>query len=360
MLTSLKPKQGSMMMPSRQVYDDRYWVVGGVDTNVNTSGNWAASSGGAGGETVPTSADDVYLDGNSGAGNVTINTTFSCKTFICTGFTGTVNGDSNLDVYGNITLVAGMTWGHSGARIRTLAASTVTCAGHTLNNDFYHRGAGKTVTLQDAMNLGTTKNFVQDRGHVDTNGQTVTCNNWTSNPGASSNLTLGASIINIRTNFTVGTTVVSLDAGTSTIKLGTDTVVSSILNLDVGFTFYNIEYVKDGGTLNITDSFTCNEFKCSGADTPTVVVTAGKTITVTSLDINGISGKLTTLESSSGGSAWNLVDSSGTNTFSYVSFQDCAASGGATFDASDGTNVDVSGNSGINFGGWSPQVIIIA
>ena len=44
---------------------DRYWVGGsGYWTTTNTT-NWSASSGGPGGQSVPTSSDNVYFDLNS-------------------------------------------------------------------------------------------------------------------------------------------------------------------------------------------------------------------------------------------------------------------------------------------------------
>ena len=44
---------------------DRYWVGGsGTWSSLNTS-NWSTSSGGAGGASVPTAADNVFFDVNS-------------------------------------------------------------------------------------------------------------------------------------------------------------------------------------------------------------------------------------------------------------------------------------------------------
>lgn len=40
----------------------RYWV--GVDSNWHLASNWSAISGGVGGAGIPTSSDDVYIDGN--------------------------------------------------------------------------------------------------------------------------------------------------------------------------------------------------------------------------------------------------------------------------------------------------------
>jgi hypothetical protein len=49
----------------------RFWVGGaGTWSSTNTT-NWSATSGGAGGETVPTTTDDVTFDSSSGTGTVT-------------------------------------------------------------------------------------------------------------------------------------------------------------------------------------------------------------------------------------------------------------------------------------------------
>ena len=54
---------------------NRYWVGGTGTWDSTTKTNWSATSGGAGGATVPTSADDVYIDANSGSGTYTITQT---------------------------------------------------------------------------------------------------------------------------------------------------------------------------------------------------------------------------------------------------------------------------------------------
>ena len=67
---------------------DRYWV-GGTDTWDATAGTkWATTSGGAGGAAVPTAADDVFIDANSGVGTLTVTATTGvavCRSLDCTG-----------------------------------------------------------------------------------------------------------------------------------------------------------------------------------------------------------------------------------------------------------------------------------
>jgi hypothetical protein len=51
---------------------DRYWVGGtGTWDNTNTA-NWSATSGGAGGASAPTSADNVFFNASSGSGTCTV------------------------------------------------------------------------------------------------------------------------------------------------------------------------------------------------------------------------------------------------------------------------------------------------
>ena len=74
---------------------NRYWtgaVNGGTGTwDTSNTANWSATSGGAGGASVPTSSDDVFFDANSGAGVCTLgaNVVFRIGNF--TGYTGTVD-----------------------------------------------------------------------------------------------------------------------------------------------------------------------------------------------------------------------------------------------------------------------------
>jgi hypothetical protein len=84
----------------------RYWV-GGTDTWDNTAGTkWALTSGGAGGEPVPTAADTVFFNAASGANTVTIGITAQALTLTMTGFTGTLAfGTNKIQLSGNATTI---------------------------------------------------------------------------------------------------------------------------------------------------------------------------------------------------------------------------------------------------------------
>lgn len=88
---------------------DRYWVGG--TGNRNDSAHWSGTSGGPGGASVPTSADNAFIDSNSGTG------TWDCDVadFYCSNLTisttsmvaggATVPGVSKtIRIYGNLTI----------------------------------------------------------------------------------------------------------------------------------------------------------------------------------------------------------------------------------------------------------------
>ena len=153
---------------------NRYWVGGTASWDGTAGTKWAATSGGAGGQSVPTSADDVFFDAASGVSTVTIATgNTGAKSITCTGFTGTLTGTAAITVSGSVTLVAGMTYSHTGVMTfdgtGTLITAGKTFSGITVN------GSGITLTLGDALNTGvntltvTTGTFNTANFSVNTN-----------------------------------------------------------------------------------------------------------------------------------------------------------------------------------------------
>lgn len=211
----------------------RYWVGGSASWDSTAGTKWATTSGGAGGAAVPTSADSVFFDANSGAVTVTIGGgTVSAASINCTGFTGTLTGTSQIDVYGSFTLVNSMTYTHTGT-VRFLATGTLTTAGKT----FSTLQIQSTVTLGDALNTGT-RSITFTAGGLTTNNYSVNSNTITlSTSGTGKTLTLGSSTVTLTNNFTVTETnpsLVTINAGTSTINVGGTTFNGG------GKTYYNV------------------------------------------------------------------------------------------------------------------------
>jgi hypothetical protein len=61
----------------------RFWVGGSGTWDTSNTTNWSATSGGAGGASVPTSADTVTIDASSGTGTIIVNTNFNIISLTC-------------------------------------------------------------------------------------------------------------------------------------------------------------------------------------------------------------------------------------------------------------------------------------
>lgn len=136
----------------------RFWVGGHpTNNNWNQTGsgttNWSATSGGAGGASVPGASDDVTFDG-AGGGNstATISATITVLSFTVTGgYTSTITHNAVLTVAGNVTLNTSYTIaGSSGITIS--ATSTITSGGKTWPNVMTWSGAN-TKTLSGNLNV---------------------------------------------------------------------------------------------------------------------------------------------------------------------------------------------------------------
>lgn len=333
---------------------NRFWVGGGstTDWSATANTNWAATSGGAGNQSVPGSADDVFFDAASGAGTAKIDAGFagSIKSFDSTGFTGTHNFNSQ-----TLTIVGGAANNvckfdttHTGPTNGTLsftitAAKTTSLTTNGKAVDFINMSGsaatGGTLQLQDALTINASMS--PNGGTLDTNGKTVVAGGQINiGTGTSHGSVLfGASSITAATQFSFqgdGT----VNAGTSTITLNGGAATFS----GGGATYYDV-VMSGTGTAVITGSNTFHSLSRTPTNR-TLNFTAGTTttITTTSSSWNGAAGLLNVYQSTSAGTAWNLSIASGIFTADYVSLKDSHAAGGAEFRATHAT--DVSGNTG--------------
>jgi fibronectin-binding autotransporter adhesin len=213
---------------------NRYWVGGTASWDGTVGTKWALTSGGAGGEAVPTSADDVFFDGNSGAGTVTIASgNAGAKSITCTGFTGTLTIGSAISVAGNVTLVTGMTVTGSGTLSFTATATLIT-AGKTIG-PLSIAASGGTVTLGDAVNTSFWGITVSS-GTFDTAGFNVTTGALTSTGSSVRGITLGASNVTLNGSIQFTGTNLTFNAGTSLITV---IILQPSLTLG-GKTFYDL------------------------------------------------------------------------------------------------------------------------
>ena len=202
---------------------NRYWV-GGTATWDGTAGlKWSLTSGGLGGQAVPTTSDTVFFNANSGANTVTIGTGAVCSTLTMTGFTGTLAfGTNTISAAGTGTVFTGATtYSVSGTPLilvtnasstsRTITAGSVTEANSI---SFNINNGGSTLTVTGAVrNLIFSGSFA---GSFPNNALTIY-----------GNLTFKSGM-----TITAGTS-----ARTFAATSGTQTITSATLNLNFPLTF---------------------------------------------------------------------------------------------------------------------------
>lgn len=102
----------------------RFWVGGSGTWSTTNTTNWSATSGGAGGASVPGAADDVTIDGNSGSPTVTTNYNASVISVTINASAATLSLGGTLTCSGAITLTAGtFTTNNNNVTATTLSSS---------------------------------------------------------------------------------------------------------------------------------------------------------------------------------------------------------------------------------------------
>ncbi|TPI13862.1 hypothetical protein [Mesorhizobium sp. B4-1-1] len=138
----------------------RFWVGGTGTWDASTTTHWAATSNGAGGASVPGSADTVTFDGSSGGGTVTVNTTVNVISLTTSAFTGTLDFSVNNN---NVTLSG--SWANTGSGVRTikLGAGIFALSGggnwswNSASNLTFD--AGTSAIVMSGASAGSTQSF---------------------------------------------------------------------------------------------------------------------------------------------------------------------------------------------------------
>jgi hypothetical protein len=227
---------------------NRYWVGGTAKWDSSAGTKWALTDGGAGGQAVPTSADDVFFTAASGAVTVSLGGTIcNCLSFDTTGFTGTIKRDTldspSFNVYGNFNLAAATTFTFQNATsFRATDSRNITLNGHQLPYQAIFNGVGGSWTFQD--NFACVSTFNLAAGTINSNnknfavgslisGATATrvlnmgTGTWSIGPGAASTITLADA------------TGLTVNASSATIHLYTN-VATNVTALFGTHTFFNL------------------------------------------------------------------------------------------------------------------------
>ena len=164
---------------------NRYWV-GGTGTWTTTTTNWSATSGGAGGATVPTAADNVFFDANSnigtGAFTVTIGSARTCLDLTVSGLDGamTLAGTFGLTISGSLALPAtNFNSTHTGTlTFSATTAKTINANGVSLTSPITFNGVAGSWTLQSA--LTTNKTVTLTNGSIALGTNILSCGTFVS------------------------------------------------------------------------------------------------------------------------------------------------------------------------------------
>ena len=331
----------------------RYWVGGTGTWDATTTTHWSASSGGATGASVPTSADAVVFNSlsNATAYTVTCNATqLRCAALTMAGpLTGnlTWDGTTPLAIHGNTSIAAtGVVGSFSGAI--TLSGSstgkTFSYATASNYNAFEVNGVGCGWTFTNLV--GPLNAFTVTNGALDTGSTSFTCGAISSSNYNTRSLTFGSGTITASTFDTTISTNLTFNAGTSTLdfSVGTSSLIAGLTFNNVIFssganaptistanTFANLTFAGRTGTGATGFSFGANQ-----TITGTLTFSAGANATLRSF-----------VRSSTVGTTRTLTCGAFVGTD--VDFRDITIAGAAA--PVSGTRLgDAKGNSGITFG----------
>jgi len=278
-------------------------------------------------------------------------------TFKSLNFTGaacTLTGTATVVMYGSLTLNINLTISFTSLIkfANTSGFASLVCQTRFLPS-IEMAGVGGTLSLND--NMFVTGTFYLTGGTLSMNAvngsqvgvfdSSVTTNARTLNTGTSGGIFLKGTgtVWNIAsTNLTV--------SGTGTITMSPTTAGAAQTFVGGGVTTYpTLVFATGTSVYTITGNNTFTTFGNAVA-LRTIRLTAGSTQTMTNFNLAGTAGNLTALDTTSAGSQATLSKASGTVTASYLSIQDSNATGGATWDASNGTNTNAGNNTGWFFG----------
>lgn len=340
--------------------------------NWSADASWSTTSGGIADTVVPTSADDVFLDANSG--DLTIDSASICRSLDCTGYTGTLLHNAfTLSISGAsstpLKFVAGMTYTLASATSSAISYTstttnqqTVDYAGKTTGNVVYNSSGTPNGSWIYANNhvMGATATLTHTRGTLDFNGKTLTGGFYSSNNSNTRTLTLGASAITL-----AGASSIAWDTTTTTgLTVTANTATVTLTGSAGGFTT-NGTFDFNGLTVVITGASTTTIGAATGIGSLTFA-TLTKTGTATTSSILQLACDLTVtgtftangsnsntnrliVQSNSGGTARTIT--AGTVTVTNCDFMDITGAGAGSWDLSaiTGLSGDCGGNSGITF-----------
>lgn len=317
----------------------------GLDMDWNDTATWV-------GGVVPTSTDDVIIDGSCQATTIVIGTlnygdNADAASLNSTGYAGTITGDSTkvLNISGGAVILSN--WTNSAGIVFWSGPPTLTSNAQNVGNIAITMDA--TLTLQDTL---TCNDLNLLYGTLTTNNQTVSCSSFTSNGANSPTFNLGSSIFNVSGSWSIDDTL-TINAGTSSIRFtGTNVSVNFYTQIP-----YEVRFNGAGSaTIESSTSFTNLQRNGTALRTDTLVLNGNQEVTgILTLAGNSSINRIL-VQSNILGTPRTFTISGGTTvTASNVDFRDIAFSTAKNLSAISGGSGDCGGNSGITFTTAAPQ-----
>ena len=238
-----------------------YWV-GGVGNWKDTL-HWSYSSGGLGGECIPTIVDDVIVDSNSFSSFDSL----SISNYeYCHDFTWLADVSSKLNVISHLNISGSAFFGNRMeinpyASIRFISdinGETITTSNIDLNKALiFFNGLG-SWTLQDSIkNSGGNMHII--KGHLLTDGNYIIANNFGAIDERFKKISLSTSTIDVENRAKFEQDSLTIYPGTSHIRMiGSESIFESLGNKPDSF--YNLSFVSDtGSAISIVSNTTFNK-----------------------------------------------------------------------------------------------------
>jgi hypothetical protein len=335
---------------------NRYWVLGTGTWDATNTVNWSDTSGGSGGFSVPTAADNVFFDANSNvlatAFTVTMaNTPRVCNDFTASGLDGlmTLAGSGiGLTVSGSLTFQAtNFTRSYTGTTTfnATTTGKTITTNGVSFGAGVTFDGVGGGWSLGSAFS-GTLVTLTN--GTFNLAGYTTTLSTRLTTATGTKNLTFNGSTLVIPFSSTTAFNNAAPTNFTTTAGTGTGVISMTAAGAKTfvgGGSTYNCTLNQGGaGALLITGSNTFSNIT-NTVQPASILLRASTTNTFTNFSLSGTAGNLITIGSETAFSH-TLSKASGTVSGDFLSISRSTATGGASWYA--GANSTDGGNNS----GW--------
>lgn len=217
---------------------NRYWRGGSGTWNTTSTTNWSATSGGAGGASVPTSADSVFFD-QAAIYTVTMTGALNCLDITVSAGTVTfATGTApTLAISGSMSLIASTVWNSTGAISFVASSGTITITTNGVNISApisFAGGSTATYQLSSALTVKPVNTVTLTLGILNLNGNTLTTGYFNASGASTRRIAFGTGNITVNgaggTLWTSATTTGFTTTGTQTVNVSNSGAVATTIS----------------------------------------------------------------------------------------------------------------------------------